>query len=472
MAARLTLYRPPDGSCPSPWGYFTSSVCGWSVSSFCPGPYCDLNESESIDSVPAPTNAGCRQVESQTTHPEATVAGSVDCGEPGSGGWCRGGASLSLSGTEPLAGYSIIGLEGTHNSTPFYCSGLSCSLPLVEGGNDFDFWAISSWGDTSRMDSAGGSLDSSDPSLDGSISGTGGDNGWFVSEVTISASASDAVSGIASLDVKVDGGGWVSYGGPITLGEGSHNVDLRAVDVAGNTATESLSIDIDSVAPFVDLDAVPSFCPGCGETLGILIIVQDGGSGIADWDLTADGAGVVGGGSTTNQTITWDGSRLGAGLHDIDLDAHDVAGNQSGASFTVNLVLPTPTPTEVPTRTPVPTETPEPPSLFDLFSAATPSATPQGPSAATPTRLPTATRTPLTILFGAPPPAPADPAGSGPPADPFAGATPPGSMLAMPSGVVYGGAALALGAAATAYALDQARKRKEEEARQRRRCGA
>ena len=65
--------------------------------------------------------------------------------------------------------------------------------------------------------------------------------------------------------------------------------------MAGNTATESLSIDVDSVSPFVDLDAVPSFCPGCGETLGILVIVQDSGSGIADWDLTADGVGVAGG---------------------------------------------------------------------------------------------------------------------------------------------------------------------------------
>ena len=67
--------------------------------------------------------------------------GAVNCDTPGSGGWCRGGASLSLSSNEPVGGESIFALEGTHNGTPFYCDGGSCGLPLVEGGNDFSFWA-------------------------------------------------------------------------------------------------------------------------------------------------------------------------------------------------------------------------------------------------------------------------------------------------------------------------------------------
>ena len=169
--------------------------------------------------------------------------------------------------------------------------------------------------------------------------------------------------------------------------------------------------------------------------------------------------------------MIWDGSGLGGGLHDIDLEAHDEAGNESGASFTVSLVLPTPTPTDKPTKTPVPTDTPEPPSLFDLFSAATATAT--APPGASPTsvRSPTATRTPLTISFGAggPPPAPLAPGGDGSTSSSpssFQPTTSSPSLLSRP-GVYYGGAALALGAAAAVYAADQRRKRKEEEARQR-----
>ncbi len=70
---------------PEPLGVLhLERVCGWSVSSFCPGPYCDLNQSESID-LCSSGQQGCRQVENQTTLPEATVDGSVDCGSPGVG---------------------------------------------------------------------------------------------------------------------------------------------------------------------------------------------------------------------------------------------------------------------------------------------------------------------------------------------------------------------------------------------------
>src|SRR3970282_1182240 len=116
--------------------------------------------------------------------PPATVSGTVSCGVPGSGGGCRGDGELSLSGSEPLSGYTILALEGTRNGEPFACSGSACGVPLLEGSNSFSFWAISSWGDTSLMGSASKSLDSQDPSLAGSVSGTSGDSGWGLSEMS------------------------------------------------------------------------------------------------------------------------------------------------------------------------------------------------------------------------------------------------------------------------------------------------
>jgi len=164
----LTLYEPPDGTCESNVdAYFTSSACGWPAGIGCNTVDCDVSRSSSIEGC-NDGEPGCREVEHVVDQPPATVSGSISCGVSGSGGWCRGDGELSLSGSEPLSGYTILALEGTRNGEPFACSGAACDVPLFEGANDFDFWAISSWGDTSLMGSAGGLLDSHDPSLSGS----------------------------------------------------------------------------------------------------------------------------------------------------------------------------------------------------------------------------------------------------------------------------------------------------------------
>ncbi|MBM3153329.1 MAG: hypothetical protein FJZ96_14175, partial [Chloroflexi bacterium] len=76
------------------------------------------------------------------THPPATVSSSLQCSQPGSDGWCRGSASLSLTGSEPLAGYSILAVEGARNGVSFAFPGASAPVPLLEGQNDFTFWAL------------------------------------------------------------------------------------------------------------------------------------------------------------------------------------------------------------------------------------------------------------------------------------------------------------------------------------------
>ncbi|MGQ9561849.1 MAG: OmpL47-type beta-barrel domain-containing protein, partial [Candidatus Oleimicrobiaceae bacterium] len=331
--------------------------------------------------------------------------------------------------------------------------------------NDFTFWALSSWGDSSRLGGASGKLDSRPPAISGEVTGTVGDGGWYVSEVTVTGSAGDAVSGVVSFDLALDGGEWAPYDGPLTLPDGEHTVELRAGDAAGNQAVQSLEVRVDTQPPDLNLAAGGSFCPGCGEALDIALDVQDEGSGVAEWSLTADGRPITSGSGPAGETCAWDGAGLQAGTHMLTLSASDVAGNTASASISVTLILPTPTPTDVPTATP------EPPSIFSLFSAPTATATPPPGASPTPVRSPTATRTPLVISFGGggPPPAPLGPSsddGSSGPISNLGSLSSSPSLLSSP-GVYYGGAALALGAAATAAALDQARKRKEEEARQR-----
>jgi hypothetical protein len=238
----LDLYQTPDSTCPSVGSvvpYFSPTDCNW-PSNFCQDPGCSITLSSSKEECNE-GQTGCRAVETTVTHPAATVSGSLVCAVPGNNGWCRGGGEISLTGTEPLDGYSILALEGARNRETFACQGESCSVPLVEGTNDFTFWALSSWGDSSLKGKATGKLDSSPPMISGEISGTAGEGGWYVSAVTVAANANDAVSGVATFEMALDGSGWAAYGGAVVLADGDHVVDLRAVDAAGNVSTQSQS---------------------------------------------------------------------------------------------------------------------------------------------------------------------------------------------------------------------------------------
>ncbi|MEW6568452.1 MAG: hypothetical protein AB1449_09880 [Chloroflexota bacterium] len=448
----LDLYEPPDGSCPSDVaGYFTPSACSW-PEPFCLTEGCDIDLTERVVSC-NPSETGCRQVGETVTHPEATVSGSISCGVAGSSGWCRGGAELSLSGSEPLAGYSILALEGTRNGETFACPGSSCSVLLAEGTNDFTFWALSSYGDSSRMGTASGRLDGGAPVIAGEVTGTAGEAGWYVSEVTVTASAGDAVSGLVSFDLALDGDGWAPYSGPITLADGEHTLALRAIDVAGNVGTESLDVRVDTRPPDLTLSVGRAFCPGCGEVLDLALDIQDMGSGVAEWSLSADGVGIASGNGPASETFAWDGSGLGAGTHTITFSARDVAGNTAETSATVRLVAPTAVPSTQQSSNPGPQ---------GMVVLSAPTAT----SAPIPTRTALPTRTQSTSSFGGLPAVPLS-GEEGLPDEPEAGpeTAPAASAQGSSSGMLWGGAAVALIGVATAVALEAARRRREEEAR-------
>lgn len=305
--------------------------------------------------------------------------GSVSCGTAGNNGWCRGGGALSLSGSEPLSGYEILALEGTRNGQGFACPGSTCALPLPEGSSDFTFWAVSSWGDTSLMGTAGGRQDSQPPVLNWQVSGTAGANGWYTGPVVVRASAGDPApgSGLWGIESSLDGGAWSANPGPLTIADGAHQLDLRAADAAGNSSAQSLPIPVDSQPPAVSLTAGDGFCPGCGETLAIEIGVQDSLSGVEGWSLSGDEQPIARGVSAA-ETVVWDGSGLPGGSPVILLEAWDKAGNRAETRRSVALIAATapPSPRLVPPPTAVPTAGERRPSTV---SNPTPSAAQEDP---------------------------------------------------------------------------------------------
>lgn len=94
-------------------------------------------------------------------------------------------------------------------------------------------------------------VDLTDPITAPSIIGTLGTNGWYVSMVNVTLSATDS-SGIDYTAYSVDGGAWnLSYSDPITLSaEGNRTVEFYSVDNAGNVEeTNTISLFVDRIAP-------------------------------------------------------------------------------------------------------------------------------------------------------------------------------------------------------------------------------
>ncbi|MFZ5883415.1 MAG: OmpL47-type beta-barrel domain-containing protein [Chloroflexota bacterium] len=468
------------------------------------------------------------------TYPEAVISGALqNCSAQN--GWCITSPALALNAGEPVAGYAITIIEGTRNGEAFACNGASCEVPLLEGENNFTFWALSSWGDSSRMGTLTARVDTQPPLVNGELSGTPGEAGWYVSPVTVRASAADPQpgSGIQALIYALNGGAWTPYAAPLTVSDGVHTITFRAQDHAGHTAEASASVRVDTLPPQVNTAlngeqvngwylsqavftasaedsgsglarieyapeggawqpyAAPVTFGGGTHTVQVRAFDQAGNAsapasltfrvdGVAPriqltgawyiWEtgevkVSDEGSGLAGieiqirdpqgrwqkvvrsyetSGGSFSASIAWDrtfadGTLAPVGEYDVLVKASDLAGNF--AQETAHILIPAPgvTPSPLPTNTPLPSPTASVPATnaFSLPAAPIPTSTRSATVSAfqSPTRQAPITNSPITNHQS---PAP-----------------------------LFGAAALTVIAAATAYALEQRRKRKEEEARQR-----
>ncbi|MFT3892870.1 MAG: hypothetical protein QM730_14655 [Anaerolineales bacterium] len=100
-----------------------------------------------VDSEPA-------QKEISTKLPSPVVQVTLENCDPvytSSTSICKSDPVLVLTGVEPVPGYEIIGIEGLYENQPFNC-GAICRLKLPvtgETGRTIQFWAYSSYGDSS-----------------------------------------------------------------------------------------------------------------------------------------------------------------------------------------------------------------------------------------------------------------------------------------------------------------------------------
>jgi N-acetylneuraminic acid mutarotase len=91
------------------------------------------------------------------------------------------------------------------------------------------------------------------PETTATVSGSAGDNGWYVSDVQVSLTATDGASGVTETEYSFDGASWVPYSNPVPITtEGVTVVYYRSTDNVGNMeSVKELSLRIDKTTPSV-----------------------------------------------------------------------------------------------------------------------------------------------------------------------------------------------------------------------------
>jgi len=270
-----------------------------------------------------------------TTNPPATIAGSIqNCTLQN--GWCVTPPELSLNASEPLSGYSILLIEGSRNGETFACSEseVSCKVSLNEGDNNFNYWALSSWGDSSDMGTLSSRVDTVSPDLGLDIAGAGGANGWYVSPTTVTATGWDATSGVASRLLSVNSG---ALQPSALLNEGVHILDIEVTDNAGNRTQDSTTISVDTTTPTIDI-SVNGTLGNNGwyiSDIQVSALPSDVTSGIWMFEVSPDGSAY----QTYNAPVPFSD-----GHHTIQFKATDIAGNVTETplqDFFVDTIAPT-----------------------------------------------------------------------------------------------------------------------------------
>ncbi|MCK0116106.1 plastocyanin/azurin family copper-binding protein [Isoptericola sp. S6320L] len=287
-----------------------------------------------------------------------TVTAEV-AGEQDDDGAYVGSATLSLAATDDEAGSGVASIEyDAHGHWMPYTTPVEFTEP---GEQTVSYRATDEAGNVSEVGTTsftvvegdGGGDDTTAPTVATELSGEQDDDGAYVGSASAVLTATDAGSGVETVEYDLDGAGWTEYTEAVVVDEpGEHELVARATDAAGNVSPESVTTFTvvagdgggDTVAPVVEPE-VSGEQDADGAYLGsaaVALTASDDGSGVESVEYDLDGAGWTG----YTEALVLDEP----GEHTVSYRATDAAGNVSEVgSVTVTVVAAEPGDTEAPT---------------------------------------------------------------------------------------------------------------------------
>ena len=151
-----------------------------------------------------------------------------------SSGWSSENVTVSV-GASDASPYSSCMVIPAWNNAAFDGNEL---LMTNEGAMEVQFWSVDYAGNVEPTQSATVRIDKTPPALELDAEGT------YADAATIRTVTSDAVSGLDRVEMKLDSGEWIRSDEITTTEIGSHTVQARAFDVAGNRREVEASFEV------------------------------------------------------------------------------------------------------------------------------------------------------------------------------------------------------------------------------------
>src|SRR5438309_9921813 len=257
------------------------------------------------------------------------VASASLLGTAGENTWYVSNVTVTLDASDATSG--VAGIRYRIDGGPWQPYG--GPFMLGAGRHYLDVFAFDVAGLWSLSSTTKINIDLAGPSTADSVAGIAGENGWYVSDVMVTLSASDSGSGVASTAYRLDGGAWIRYAGPFSISQGGrHLLEFASVDRAGNQGPIVRdSVDVQASKPyFLSLTASAN---ATSSPVRITWSATDNDSGIAGYEVRVDAGAFFSVGMATSVLLN-----LTDGSHVVQVKALDGAGQSTIGTLSVQVL--------------------------------------------------------------------------------------------------------------------------------------
>ncbi|HRJ57121.1 MAG TPA: Ig-like domain-containing protein [Anaerolineales bacterium] len=270
-----------------------------------------------VDSATGLSASGSTTYQLDVTTPE--INGNIN-GSSGTNGWYITQAFVTASASDSRSGLASLEMNVDNTGyTPYEDTTFSDGIHTIQ------YRATDNAGNVTETALQEIKVDTTVPTLNVSMTGATGNHGWYISDVTMTPTASDPStgSGLASVEMTADGGPWTVVTGAVTLTDGIHTVQFRATDHAGNvsqTAVQQIKVDATTPSLSLNISGTRGQNDWYTSATSVTPNASDTGSGINTIEAKINGGAWVSVTSTQSSVFS-------DGIHSYQYRVTDHAGN-------------------------------------------------------------------------------------------------------------------------------------------------